>query len=212
MEVLILGATGLVGGTLLKEVLSDNVISKVTILVRRPLNIISEKLDQVIFNFDDLEKFASYFKVDCVFCCIGSTMKKSKTKEEFKKVDYEYILRSFNIANNSKVKKFLLVSSIGANEKSPFFYLRVKGQLEEDILYRSQISTVFVRPSLILGDRNESRPLEKLGQILYSKFNLLLNGNLKKYRASHVEEITTCLLNLSKNLSYDGPIEYMEDK
>ncbi|MFC3884363.1 oxidoreductase [Bacillus songklensis] len=190
----LLGATGLVGRELLSLLLQSNVYSQVTILVRNKLLIQHEKLRQVEINFDELHKYEDEFNVDDVFCCLGTTMKKAKTKANFLKVDYEYPLAAAKLAEKKRARNFLTITAIGADLRSPIFYNKVKGQTEEDICNLYIRSTHFFRPSLLLGQRSEFRLGEKIGEYVLKSISLCLIGKWRKFKPIKAENVAKAML------------------
>src|SRR4051812_14707775 len=130
---LLIGATGLVGGNVLDQLLADNDYSQVTVLTRKTLNKNDRKLKEVIVNFDKLEEHSDDIKADVVFCCLGTTIKTAGSQDAFRKVDYEYPLRVAEIAKRNGTKRYLLISALGSSKSSIIFYNRVKAEVEEDI-------------------------------------------------------------------------------
>src|SRR2546422_227594 len=126
---LLAGATGLVGGHVLRLLLADESYQKITVLSRRGLPVTSPKLQQRLIDFDHLADL-DVPRVDDVFCCLGTTIKKAGSQEAFRKVDFGYVEALARIAARAGAKQFLLVSAIGADAKSRVFYSRVKGETE----------------------------------------------------------------------------------
>ena len=190
---LVIGSTGLVGRLLVNELMRKN-ISTIAV-TRRPIknNYNSNSLFEVDFNSVlDNKKFPP---CDHVYICLGSTIKKAGSQQAFRKVDFEYSLKFAKIARNIGTKKISLVSSVGANCNSKNFYLRVKGELEEAIANLDYDQINIYRPSLLIGSRDETRFLEKLGQNLSLLINLLLWGSLKKYRSINANRLAICIAN-----------------
>ena len=127
---LIAGAAGLVGNELLHFLLNGTEYEKVIAIVRRPLELSHPKLVETIVDFDQLEKFRENFIADDVFCCLGTTIKKAKTKEAMWKIDVEYPVGIARLASEQGADKFLLISSMGANPNSSVWYSKMKGKLE----------------------------------------------------------------------------------
>jgi uncharacterized protein YbjT (DUF2867 family) len=195
---LVIGSTGLVGRLLVNELTKKN-ISTIAV-TRRPFenNYSSNSLLEVDFNSVlDNKKLPT---CDHIYICLGSTIKKAGSQQAFRKVDFEYSLEFAKIAKNMGAKKISLVSSVGANCNSKNFYLRVKGELEEaiDNLDYDQIN--IYRPSLLIGSRDETRFLEKLGQNFSFLINLLLWGSLKKYRSINANRLATCIANTKNKI------------
>ena len=190
---LVIGSTGLVGSLLVNELIAKN-ISTIAV-TRRPIknNSYSNSLLEVDFNSAiDNKKIPP---CDHIYICLGSTIKKAGSQQAFRKVDFEYSLEFAKIARNMGAKKISLVSSVGANCNSKNFYLRVKGELEEAINNLDYDQINIYRPSLLIGTRDETRFLEKMGQNFSFLINLLLWGFLKKYRSINASRLATCIAN-----------------
>lgn len=169
---LVAGGTGLVGREILRLLAKDTAFAEVKTLVRRPLPK-QEKFGQVrelVTDFGDLQRHPDWFTVDMVFSALGTTIGKAKSQEAFRQVDYNYPLAIAKLARAGGARHFLFVSALGANAQSPFFYNRVKGELEEAILSLGFPSVTIARPSLLLGDRQERR----FGEELAKRFAWLL--------------------------------------
>lgn len=199
---LILGATGLVGSHLLKLLLRDERYGQITCLLRKPLpgNVTTgfeHKLQPVVIDFEYLQDYAGYFTVDHVYVCLGTTIKKAGSKKAFRKIDFEYVHAAAQLARSHNAGSFVWISSVGADAKSPNFYLRVKGELENAIFNLSGLeNAATVRPSLLLGERQESRPAERLGIVLAPLISPLLCGPFKKYRPVEALTVARQMINL----------------
>ncbi|WP_244149294.1 oxidoreductase [Anoxybacillus pushchinoensis] len=190
---LLIGATGLVGGELLEQLLRSEHYERVTVFVRKPIACTHEKLQQVIVHFDQLEQYEEYFHVDDVFSCLGTTMKKAKTRQQFIKVDYEYTLRAAKLAEKCHVKTFLFVSAIGADPHSMFFYNRVKGETEEALQRLTIRSLHIFRPSLLTGAREEFRLAEKTAEWFCYGFSFAFVGKWKKYKPIAAKQVAEAM-------------------
>jgi uncharacterized protein YbjT (DUF2867 family) len=190
---LIAGSTGLIGNELLKFLLNAKEYDKVTAIVRRPLEIKHPKLDEKIVEFDHLEEYKESFTVDDVFCCLGTTIKKAKTKEAMWKIDVDYPVAIAKLASSQGAKKFLLVSSMDADPNSPIFYSKMKGKLEEAIIQIPYESTSIFRPSLLLGNRQEYRLGERAAAAIFTKVPFLFKGPLKKYKAIEGKTVASAM-------------------
>jgi len=159
------GATGLVGGECLRRLLASKRYSRVVAVARRPLEHGGRhrKLDTAIVDFDRLDEVAERLRGDHVFCALGTTIRKAGSQARFRVVDHDYPLRLAQLTREQGAVHFSLVSALGASRTSPFFYSRVKGELEDDLRRMGWPSLAMFRPSIIGGDRGESRPLERLG-------------------------------------------------
>jgi len=195
---LLLGATGLVGGELLTLLLADAEYRQVTMLVRRNLPRTHPKLVQRVVDFKDLSRDADAFKVDDVFCCLGTTIKKAGSQEAFRVVDYTYPLESAKLAARQGAGQYLLITALGADAQSSVFYNRVKGEVEEAIGKLPLRSLHIFRPSLLLGDRQESRTGEKIAIAVMKPLGFLLAGPLKKYRGIQARTVAQAMLRTAK--------------
>lgn len=185
---LLVGATGLIGSELLQYLLESPEYKGVTILVRNNYPISHPKLTTKIVDFDNLS-LEDVEKVDDIYCCLGTTIKKAKTKEQFMKVDYEYPIKLATWGASHGVFQYLIVSALGANSRSRVFYNQVKGKVEDE-LKRIDIPHVHIfRPSLLLGDRQEFRLGEKIGEHVMKVLNFAMVGSWRKYRAIKARQV-----------------------
>lgn len=198
---LIAGATGLVGKHLLFVLLNSNEYHKVYVLTRRPLEKRHPKLEEVLMDFDRLSE-QQLPAVDDVFCCLGTTMKKAGSKEAFRKVDFLYPYTLAQNALEQGAKQYMLVSAMGANRRSFFFYKRVKGEVEEGISKLSGYKTIGIfRPSLLLGEREEKRTGEAVAKKLMRFIKPLMVGPLRKYRGIHARTVANGMLKVAQQPS-----------
>ncbi|TWI59709.1 oxidoreductase [Halalkalibacter nanhaiisediminis] len=192
-KALVIGATGLIGQALIKQLNESGAYQEIHLFVRKPLEISYPHVNSHIVDFDSLEK-SNYPHVDDVFCCLGTTMKKAKSKDAFKKVDYYYPLMIARGALAKGAKQFLVVSAIGANVNSTFFYSRVKGELERDLIELGYPHIHIFRPSLLLGERKELRIGEKLGEYGVKLLGPLLRGRWSNYQAIEGEAVAAAMV------------------
>ncbi|MFS0777283.1 NAD(P)H-binding protein [Neobacillus sp. 3P2-tot-E-2] len=190
---LVLGATGLIGKELVKILSENGHYQKVHLLVRRPIQVESEICEVHIIDFDKLNQYNELFKVTDVFCCLGTTIKVAKTKEAFRKVDYQYPIEAAKIAKKYGAKKYFIVSSMGADTKSLFFYSRVKGEVEETLINLNIPSLHIFRPSLLLGKREEFRLGEKFAEKASVVLNKIMIGPLRPYRGIQARKVAAAM-------------------
>lgn len=195
---LLIGATGLVGGNVLDQLLADNDYSQVTVLTRKTLNKNNPKLKEVLVNFDKLDEHAADIKADTVFCCLGTTIKTAGSQDAFRKVDYDYPLRVAEIAKQNGTKRYLLISALGSSKSSIIFYNRVKAEVEEAIANLNFEAFHILQPSLILGDRDEMRIGEEIARVAAPVMNVLMVGPLNKYKAIKATQIAKAMIYYSK--------------
>ncbi|MFS1511007.1 oxidoreductase [Chengkuizengella sp. SCS-71B] len=208
---LIAGASGLVGSELLTYLLESNEYHSVTAIVRKSLHIKHPKLKQVIVDFEQLNKDEQIFKVDDVFCCLGTTIKKAKTQETMTRIDVEYPLQIAKLSNKMGARQFLVISAMQANPSSLTFYSRIKGRLEQELQNIGFETLHIFRPSLLIGDRKEFRFGEKTAEILFNALFFIFIGPLKKYRAIHATTVAQGMLNAAKSRK-KGVFIYLSDE
>ncbi|WP_181454004.1 NAD-dependent dehydratase [Stenotrophomonas maltophilia] len=162
MRVMLLGATGLVGGLTLSRLLDDPRCSAVVAPTRRPLALTHGKLENPVLAFDALPTSPEWARVDAIICALGSTIAQAGSREAFHRIDHDYPLAFGQLAQAQGARTYVLNSAAGANPQSSIFYSRVKGELERDLRALGFSSLTLVRPGLIGGERNEVRRGERL--------------------------------------------------
>lgn len=198
---LIIGSTGLTGSHLLNILLESAAYDKVITFERRDTGKTHAKLTQHIIDFDKPESYQDLVVGDDFFCTIGTTIKKADSKEAFRKVDYEYPQKFASFAIKNNVKQFLIISSLGTDKASRNFYLKTKGEIEDFLKHSSFESVAILRPSLLLGDRNEFRLAEKTAALFMKIFSFLFIGSIKKYKPIESETVAKALFRIAqKNL------------
>lgn len=181
---LVIGATGLVGGLIVRELLENPAYTEVKVLTRRPLGIRHPKLTEHVISWAELGQSAHVFEgVHDLYCALGTTIKKAGSQERFRLVDLEYPLQAAKLARQAGVVQMLAVSSAGANPRSRIFYSRIKGEAEEALAEVGLPALHLFRPSLILGERSERRAGEWAAAALMKLTSPLWNGRLSAYRA-----------------------------
>jgi uncharacterized protein YbjT (DUF2867 family) len=210
-KAIIAGASGLVGGILLDILLQSPAYQNVTILVRKELPVSHPKLKQLIVDFDQLETYSGEIAGLALFCCLGSTRKKTPDLLVYRKIDHDYPLRLAQIARENGVAQYHLVSAIGANASSSNFYTKMKGETEEDIKNAGLKCLYIYEPSFLTGNREENRFGERFTIKLMKVFNPLLAGGLKKYRSIPAETVASAMYKQSLK-NQEGIFTYPSDK
>lgn len=202
-KAILLGATGLIGADLLKKLLSAPIYTEVLVITRKEIRNDNAKLKQLVIDFEDIAKHKSEITGDVVFCCLGTTAKKTPDKTLYKKIDYQYPLDVARIAFNNGAKSYHLVSAMGADANSSIFYNRTKGEIERDLKLIGFEKLNIYQPSLLDGDRKESRFLERMIIGVMRTLNPILVGGLKKYRSIKIEKVANAMIKQA-NISTQG--------
>lgn len=189
---LILGYTGAVGSVLLEELVKSDKVNSIVCLGRRPAPYDHHKIQFVQADLSNLVKHLDAFSgISRVYCCLGSTMKQVGSKEAFKKVDYNMVVDAANVAKQAGVTHFSLISAVGADAKSSFFYNQVKGEAEQALEAVGFERLSIYRPGLLLGDRQEVRVGERIAKVLSPLFEWLIPV---RFRSIHVRIVAQAML------------------
>jgi len=198
MKSIVIGATGLVGNLILKELLNDNDFSEVRIFVRKPTGIINPKLKEIITPMTDINTLSSEIQGDVLFNALGTTIKKAGSQEEQQRIDRDLPVAFAKIASENGVKIMLNVSSVGANLNGGF-YLKTKAEMENGTGKFFPQSVFHFRPGFLVGDRKEFRLVEKIASGVMKVIDPILTGSSKKYRSMPVAKLAKAMVSLSKN-------------
>jgi len=190
---IVVGATGLTGSSLIEQLCENDEYVSVIVIARRELQYKHPKLEVKIRNFDTLEEKDIEFAHE-LYCCLGTTIKKAGAREAFEKVDFEYPLAIASLAKKQGVPHMLVITAMGANEQSRFYYNRVKGKLENALIELGLQRLSIIRPSLLVGPREEFRLGEKVGEKLLKLANPLLIGPLKRSRAIEASQVAKAMI------------------
>ncbi|MEX2380221.1 MAG: NAD(P)H-binding protein [Vicingaceae bacterium] len=191
----VFGATGLVGKKVVEQLCENEDYQTVFVPNRREITYKNEKIEARTIDFDQLESNTALFEVDHIFICLGTTIKKAGSQEAFQKVDLELPKRIATMAAQNSVKAVVLISSIGADADSSNFYLKTKGQTEGAVIKALNERAYIVRPSMLLGDREEFRLGEEIGKFLVKGLYFLIP---KKYRGIYDYEVAAAMIQLAQ--------------
>jgi len=185
---LVAGSTGLVGRELLRQLAAAPAYGRVTALTRRLLGGASgDRVREVVADFERLDAAGDALAADHVYCALGTTIRRAGSRDAFRRVDHDYVVRLARLARERGARHFLLVSSVGADPRARTFYLRVKGEVEAAVRALDYPSVTIARPSLLLGDREEFR----LGEVLMKPLGGLMP---RRYRPVHARAVATALI------------------
>jgi uncharacterized protein YbjT (DUF2867 family) len=188
--VMLVGATGMVGGAVLRQAQSDARVDRIVAPTRRELPP-HPKLENPLVDFERLPADAPWWAVDSVICTLGTTIRKAGSQEAFRRIDHDYLLMVAQLTRRHGARAFALNSATGADPRSRFFYNRVKGEVEEAIRQVGFPSLTIVRPALIGGERDEFRPAEFVAMRLLRLADPLLP---RRYRIVPHDRIAAALL------------------
>jgi uncharacterized protein YbjT (DUF2867 family) len=207
-KALIVGATGLIGRFCLQALLDDSNYSEVIVLVRKPLLKTHRKLKTVVTSFDDLESETSNIHADDIYCCLGTTIKKARSQDTFKKIDLTLVVAVAKLMKKQGTEQFLVISALGADKNSKVFYNRTKGEMESSLQELGYPCIRIIRPSLLLGPREEFRLGEKIGVILTPVIKPFLVGSLKKYAPVEAEKVAQFMVKVALEEPISGVYMY----
>jgi uncharacterized protein YbjT (DUF2867 family) len=196
---LLAGATGLVGSALLPLLLASDRYAKVIVVGRRPVATQHPKLVQVVTDLDQLEHERLRLIADDVYCCLGTTIRQAGSQEAFYKVDFLYVVRLAALTAANFAAQFLVVSSLGADTHSRFYYSRVKGEMEEAVRQTPFRAIHIFQPSLLLGERSAPRLGERFGAAVLALVRPLLRGSWRKYRPVAASTVAQAMLRAAQD-------------
>ena len=196
MRAILIGATGMVGGIVLNELLANPVFTHVKLISRRTTGILHAKLEERIISFKDEASFKKEVAdAEVLFCCIGTTQKKVKgDKAAYRKIDFDIPVNAARFCAQQQIGKYLLVSAVGASAGSSNFYLRLKGETELAVLSQPISMIYIMRPSMLIGYRKETRPGEVIGGAVMQFFSLFLLGGASKYKPIHASDTAKAMV------------------
>lgn len=190
---LVAGASGLVGRALVRRLLEDETGPGVVAVVRRPLGISNERLTEVLADFGRLERVVVP-PVRTAFCALGTTIAKAGSEAAFRAVDVEAVAAFARLALRAGAKRFLLVSALGADAQSSVFYNRTKGEAEELVKSAGFDGVGIFRPSLLVGEREESRPAERAAIVVSGLFSWAMAGPLERWKPVPAEAVAAAMV------------------
>lgn len=197
---MLLGATGLIGGYCLDYLLGAPAYGKVVVLTRRKMKLQHAKLEQHVIDFDRLQDYRPLLRANDIFCCLGTTRSRAGSKEAFYQVDYVYCYEAARIAAEEGASQFLLISSVGADPDSLFYYFRVKGELEKAVKELPFWAVHIFQPSVLLGERPENRWGEQLAASIGKRIDSVTGGMLSRFRPIEAEVVAKTMVEVAQGL------------
>lgn len=199
MEITLVGATGLVGSEVLKQLYLEDKVTKIHVLTRKKIGIQSPKVVNYVIDFDNDEDLKNSIHGDAIICCVGTTKAKTPDVKEYEKIDRDIPIRLAKIGKENGITQYHLISAIGANKNSSINYNQIKGEAEEGVLAAGISKTLIYRPGMLIGNRNESRPGEFIAQKLSFLFDFFMLGSMKKYHSVKAEYLASRIVRNSLN-------------
>lgn len=195
-RVLVFGASGLVGRAVLARLAPDPRVAEIIAPTRRqvPELLVRAGVSAPLVDFDDLPRGLAGIRADQGFVCLGTTMARAGNQAAFRRVDHGAVVAAARAALAAGAHDLFLVSSLGASPSARSFYLRVKGEAEEDTLALPFRSVHVFRPSLLTGARQESRPLERLAVRLGTLVAPVMRGPVRRYRPIAADTVAAAMV------------------
>lgn len=206
-KALVFGGNGLIGTVLVQELIRDTRYSEVVLFLRRSIRSRHLKIKEQIVDFNNFKNIESLAHGDEIYCCVGTTIRKAGSQENFRKVDYDLPVKIAQLCATNKIEKLAVVSSLGADSGSSGFYLRTKGEMEQAVMANGIKKVYFFRPSMLLGKRSESRPLEFISKYLMQALSFLFIGPFKKYKAIHAQKVARSMIKIMNSDRESSVIE-----
>ena len=195
---LVVGATGMVGSELCRQLRDDPRFSPVVVLARREPPVTGPPLQVELVDFARIGEWNPGVPIDTVFCALGTTIRQAGTEAAFRAVDHDLVLEMARLAQRGNARHFVFVSSLGADPESKVFYLRVKGEAEEAVKALGLPHAVALRPSFLDGEREEDRPGEKAARAVGRVLKPLLLGPLEKYRPTPAGKVAAAMRHVAR--------------
>ena len=195
---LLAGASGLTGGYLLDALLGAPDFSRVIAVTRRPLAREHARLANRIVQFDRMETQLQGVTCDVALCCLGTTIRRAGSRENFREVDVDYVMAFARTALAAKAQRFVVMSSAGADPDSRNFYLRTKGEMEQELEGLGFAALDILEPGLLLGWRHEMRPLELAAMLFMPLVNPFLTGKRAAARAISVRTVAAAMVGATR--------------
>jgi len=191
MKVIVLGASGLVGSHILDLLCKDDRVSKIYCLVRRSLHVENVKVEEIVVDFDNRSTFPT-LEASSLFVAFGTTLNKAGSKEDQFRIDVDIPSMVMQWAVSVGVERCALVSALGVSKRSPFFYSRMKAELDERARKCGFNQLVIVKPSVLAGERKEKRTGEKIGLVLGELLGR--TGLINSYKPIHARKVAAAMI------------------
>jgi uncharacterized protein YbjT (DUF2867 family) len=198
MKAIVFGASGLTGEALTAQLLADPSVSEVVVFLRRASGESHAKRAEIVIDFDKISDYTAQIKGDVVFNCLGTTLAKAGSQAAQQRIDRDYPIAIAQAAAQNGVPLMVSVSSVGTAD-SGNFYLKTKAEMEAGVCAAlGESRCIFMRPSMLMGDRKEFRLGEKIGIFAMYGVDYLLLGGLRKYRSMPITDLAKAMIKVAK--------------
>jgi uncharacterized protein YbjT (DUF2867 family) len=194
-NIVLAGSTGLIGQSVIKQL--DHFDCSATLLTRRPLNLISAQHKTIVTDFSDIDLPQAESDRDAFLCALGTTIKTAGSKEAFAAIDFDLVKRLAQAAKQKGYEHFIVISSLGTTPSTNNFYLQTKAKMESALESCGFKSLAILRPSLLLGERQEFRLGEKVAEKASSLLMPLFKGKFSRYQPIHADSVARAMLALT---------------
>jgi uncharacterized protein YbjT (DUF2867 family) len=192
-KVVIVGATGLIGNALLHEFIQEPKVSEIRIFVRRQIEGLPTKVKQFVTDFQDLAVIKEQVVGDVIYCCVGTTRKKTPDLTDYRNIDFGINIGMAKLAKENGISSVHLISAMGASTTARIFYSKLKGEIEEALKELHFTNCYIYQPSMLIGARKESRRMEFIAQKLCPFFDLFMRGSMKDYHSIKATQIAASM-------------------
>jgi uncharacterized protein YbjT (DUF2867 family) len=187
--VVLVGATGLIGNALLHELIQEPKVNEIRIFVRRKIDGLPEKVKQIVTDFQDLAVIKEQVVGDVIYCCVGTTRKKTPDLTDYRNIDFGINIGMAKLAKENGISTVHLISAMGASTTARIFYSKLKGEIEEALKELHFTNCYIYQPSMLIGSRTESRRMEYIAQklmLLFEGLRLLPKNEYHSIRAESI--------------------------
>jgi uncharacterized protein YbjT (DUF2867 family) len=196
---LLAGASGFVGNFALDALLEAADIGRVFAVTRRPLGREHPRLANRIVQFDRIEEQLKNLRCGFALCCLGTTLRQAGSAQAFRHVDVDCVLAFARAARAAQARRFVVLSSVGADPESKNLYLRTKGEMELALAGFGFESLDILQPGVLLGWRNEMRPLELVARMAMPLVNPFLTGAREAYRGISARTVAAAMVGVVRS-------------